>query len=506
MNSVPGYAGGSLVYAGGLLFSTSGNVFDPINLRRLGAYSASGLVAADANAGRVYFLSGNTLLVFDLTTFTSLGQIILPIDPYSATKIVACGTNGVAVATADNLLLIRSRLFPPLSQTDLVTWQSTDANVGIVGSNFTYSITVSNAGPAIATNAILADLLPADATLALAANSQGACSFTNGILRCGLGTLAPGDSITTTVVVQPGNPDEMVNLAWVLGSETTQATSRQTNSVVFDSVLPAVTRLWLNADNLAYDSKRNLLWISTERFGGAVENNLRSISLTSGASRDSFAVGYPLGPIALSADQNYLYAVYVNNQDGLNYTPDNYLRRLNLNSAAFDEDFVVADALGQQDSVVDLIGLANYPSAIVAARGGANGNVAIYENGSAILTTPSGDGPGKLEVNPSINSRLYMLEGGYGQDSFVRLSVGAGGITELPGSDLIALPVSPDNPTTSQIRYGGGLLFSDIGMVANPEALTNVTRLPAVGPVQTIRVWPCLLPCPQWSGVDADGL
>jgi hypothetical protein len=41
--------------------------------------------------------------------------------------------------------------------------------------------------------------------------------------------------------------------------------------------------------------------------------------------------------IALSADQNYLYAAYVNDQDGLNYTPDNYIRRANLASNAIDE-------------------------------------------------------------------------------------------------------------------------------------------------------------------------
>ena len=470
VRGVPGFPSGSTIYEGGLLFGSSGDVYEPINAQHLGSYGATGLVAADANSGRVYFLSGNTLSVFDLTTFAPVGQISLPLSG-SATKILACGTNGVAVATPNQLLLVQSHLFPPPAQADLIVNQLTGANVGVVGSNFTYTITVSNAGPATVTNAILADLVPADSVFVSATNSQSAGSLTNSILRCALGVMAPGDSVTTTLITQPGTPGTSVNRAWVIGDGLNLAngTSLQTNSVVFGPVLPAVTRLWLNADDMAYDTNRSLLWICTERFGGALENNLRSINLTNGLTQGSFPVGNPMNPIALSADQNYLYAAY---PVGPTYNRGSYLIRLNQLTSKIDENFHVVDPVNQEDPVADLIGLPTYPSDIVASRNGVNGDTVVYENGVVIRRSATGQGGGLLEINPSIPSRIYMSAGG----NVFPLSVTSTNVTELPGSVSIG---------GSRIRFGAGLLFSDSGGVVDPEALTNTAQLPASGLVQT---------------------
>src|SRR6185369_12780460 len=48
-------------------------------------------------------------------------------------------------------------------------------------------------------------------------------------------------------------------------------------------------------------------------------------------------------------------------------------------------------------------------------------------------------------------------------------------------SVLFALPTTPENPVATDIRFGGGLLFSDIGIVANPETMDRVTQLPVAG-------------------------
>lgn len=468
--NVPGFPSGSTIYEGGLLFGSSGDIYEPIHAQHLGSYGASGMITADANADRVYFLSGNTLSVFDLTTFAPVGQINLPLSG-GATKILACGTNGVAVATGNQLLLVQSHLFPPPPAANLMVSQSTGANVGVVGSNFTYTISVSNAGPATVTNAVLADLVPADVVFVLETNSQGSGTLTNGIVRCPLGAMAPGDNVTTTLVLQPGTPGTTVNRAWVIGNGLNLAngTSRQTNTVVFGSVLPAVTRLWLNADDMAYDTNRSLLWICTERFGGALENNLRSISLTNGLPQGVFSVGNPMNHIALSADQNYLYAAY---PVGPPYSPGSYLLRLNQLTSTIDENFHVVDPVNQDDPVADLIGLPTYPSDIVASRNGVNGDVVVYENGAVIRRSATGQGGGYLEINPSISSRIYMSSGG----DFVRESVTSTNVTELPGNLNIG---------GKHIRFGGGLLFSDSGGVADPEALTNTTQLPVSGLVQT---------------------
>jgi uncharacterized repeat protein (TIGR01451 family) len=486
---VPGYTA-RYIYEGGLLFSTTGDVYDPVNLRHLGAYPASGWVAADANEGRVYFLSGGVLQVCDMCTFAEIGQINVPISPGTAFKLLSCGANGLAVATSSQLLLIQSDLTPMPASADLSVTQLTTGGAAIVGSNFVYSLTVSNAGPALAPDVILADLLPADALLVSATNPAGPCSLTNGILRCDLGALAPGTSLTTTLVIQPATPGSMVNLAWVIGDgiNLANAASRMTNTVVFGSVPPAVARLWFNADSLAYDPVRNLLWASSERFGGALATSLRSVNLSNGLPGSVVSLSYPSTKIAISADAQYLYASYFEPSDISSEYPNTYgthIARANLLSGAVDLTFPPVDSALGADILVDMIGTASYPGGIAVASLGLNSDVGVYVNGRAIRTTLSGQGPGKLEVNPEIKTRLYMLMGNYDYNAgasisiynFVRMDVGSSAIAVLPGSDLIGV--------AGDIRFGNGLLFSDIGVVANAEAVTNVAELPAVGLVQT---------------------
>ena len=485
----PGYDA-RFVYENGLLFGTSGDVYDPANLRHLGAYPTNGLVAANASADRVYFLSGNTLLAFELISFRLVGQTALPIKANAATKLARCGPGALAVATANQLLLIQSSVFPAREAANLSVSQSTDNAVATVGSNFVFSVTVSNAGPITATNVILADLLPADAVFIAATNGSGTATVTNGLLRCTLPTLLPGESITTAVVVEPMTPGALVNTAWApgVGLDFGERLSHQTNTVIFGSELPPVTRLWYNAKSLAYDSVRNTLWFTTERFGGALESCLRSINLGKGLPVGVLPLNYPTGKIACSANANYLYASYFVPDDRIgagNNDVLNYIARANLLNGTIDLNFPVLDAANQHQVAFDMIGMAKYPNDIVLARAGLNADVALYEGAVAIRSTRSGEGPGKLEVNPSISDRLYMLVGDYGQDSFVRLDVGSRPIALLPGEDVIALPDIPDTPSTGNIRFANGWLFSDIGVVADPEAMTNVTRLPAVGLVET---------------------
>lgn len=77
-----------------------------------------------------------------------------------------------------------------------------------MGQSVTYTVTVSNAGPSDATSVVLTDTLPKDATIVSAMDSLGASlATTNGTLTDDLGTVASGDSVTLTIVVQPGAGD-----------------------------------------------------------------------------------------------------------------------------------------------------------------------------------------------------------------------------------------------------------------------------------------------------------
>jgi len=81
--------------------------------------------------------------------------------------------------------------------------------------NITYTLTVTNAGPSPAANAIAGDVLPAGTTLVSATPSQGSCTGTSTV-GCSLGTLVAGGSATIVLVVAgPSSSGTVANTATV---------------------------------------------------------------------------------------------------------------------------------------------------------------------------------------------------------------------------------------------------------------------------------------------------
>lgn len=78
----------------------------------------------------------------------------------------------------------------------------------VAGTNLTYTLNVTNAGPSTAPNAVVTDILPAQVSVVSATPSQGSCSGTTvpgdplQPLTCNLGGLASGGGATVTVVVK----------------------------------------------------------------------------------------------------------------------------------------------------------------------------------------------------------------------------------------------------------------------------------------------------------------
>lgn len=100
---------------------------------------------------------------------------------------------------------------------DLSITKSADRDFALVGSNVTYTIVVSNAGPGEATDVVVTDTLPAGTTLVSA--SPGCTGTTT--VTCTLGTLAASASATLELVVQmPSTPGPVSNTASVDTSST----------------------------------------------------------------------------------------------------------------------------------------------------------------------------------------------------------------------------------------------------------------------------------------------
>ncbi|MCI0530279.1 MAG: DUF11 domain-containing protein, partial [Nitrospira sp.] len=99
----------------------------------------------------------------------------------------------------------------------------------LMGQNLTYTITVTNNGPAAATGVTVTDTLPAGVTFVSATPSQGTCSGTSTI-TCALGTLTNGASATITIVVTANTAGTMTNTASVTGNQSDPNTSNNTDS------------------------------------------------------------------------------------------------------------------------------------------------------------------------------------------------------------------------------------------------------------------------------------
>jgi uncharacterized repeat protein (TIGR01451 family) len=99
-----------------------------------------------------------------------------------------------------------------------VTAAATPNPVNVL-SNLTYTVTVSNAGPATATGIWLTNALPSGLTFVSADASQGTCGYTNGVLACAFGVLNATEVASLQLVVLPQTPGTVTNVFTATANE-----------------------------------------------------------------------------------------------------------------------------------------------------------------------------------------------------------------------------------------------------------------------------------------------
>lgn len=109
-----------------------------------------------------------------------------------------------------------------------------------IGSNLTYTVVVNNNGPAVATGVLVSDTPPASATLVSFGASQGSCTLISGTIWCSLGAIAPGESATVTVVVNPTATGTIVNTASAQNDEVDFNTANNSSSASTTVLNPPV--------------------------------------------------------------------------------------------------------------------------------------------------------------------------------------------------------------------------------------------------------------------------
>ncbi|MGE0824918.1 MAG: PQQ-dependent sugar dehydrogenase [Candidatus Binatia bacterium] len=100
-----------------------------------------------------------------------------------------------------------------------------------LGSNLTYSFTVTNAGAALATGGQLSTLLPSNVSFVSASTPSGSCMNANPVI-CTLNPLANGANATVTLVVIPTTCGTLKNVAYVAGDEADPTAGNNTVTTV----------------------------------------------------------------------------------------------------------------------------------------------------------------------------------------------------------------------------------------------------------------------------------
>ena len=105
----------------------------------------------------------------------------------------------------------------------------------VVGNNLTYTIGVTNNGPAAAANVSVTQLLPSGVVFVSASSSQGEFSQAGGVVTASLGKLSYGGSATITVVVLPAITGTITSTASVASEQPDPDPSNNSATVVSQS-------------------------------------------------------------------------------------------------------------------------------------------------------------------------------------------------------------------------------------------------------------------------------
>jgi uncharacterized repeat protein (TIGR01451 family) len=172
------------------------------------------LAASGLPSGASASFNPTPIIISDATAKTATLTIsTTAASPLGNNTITITASSGMNMHTAQ----VGLNIISPTS-VDLALTKTASPNPGQVGMNLSYRITVTNNGPAMATNVTAMDTLPSGITFVSSSTTQGACAGT-GTVSCGLGSLSSGASAVITIVVAPTAPGTITNSATVNSSE-----------------------------------------------------------------------------------------------------------------------------------------------------------------------------------------------------------------------------------------------------------------------------------------------
>ena len=178
--------------------------------------------------------TANFTLVLQVNSGTPSGTSITETDTANASNIVPGLTTNKASATV---------IVGAGTSADMAIVKTGSPNPVTQGTPLTYTLAVTNNGPASATNVIVTDSLPSSVTYLSSNTTQGSCSEAGGTVTCMLGTMANAGTATVTILTIPGTAGIIANTATVTADQTDSNQANNTSTWNETVTAPTSVRL-----------------------------------------------------------------------------------------------------------------------------------------------------------------------------------------------------------------------------------------------------------------------
>jgi len=178
-------------------------------------------VGASASQGQWTFNNGTVNCYVGTLGAASSATVSIFVTPAAAgqfTSLAGAFANEFDPVPGDNIASASTTVVIPKAALSLGVSDSPDPVT--VGSNLTYTLSITNSGPQTATGVVVTNVLPAGVSFASASSSQGQCTFSAGVITCSLGALGAGSSAAVTIVVTAITTGQITNAAGVFAIET----------------------------------------------------------------------------------------------------------------------------------------------------------------------------------------------------------------------------------------------------------------------------------------------
>ena len=469
-----------IVQAGGLVYCPPGQVADPTNRILLATFSPGGeRIAPDSALSRAFIAGYSTTNYFiqahDTKTFLPLKKLLIPPGGGTITDLIRYGSNGLAMHTSlDFLYLIESPLlFPSGSPADLQLAQDHAPEPPLLGSNLTYTIFVTNAGPAAAFETTITDNLPTNSIFVGATLSQGFWTNEIGIIRAEAGYVPAGATVTLTVTVRPTIAGAMANRAFVVANEND---TNLLNNVATDSTYVRINlapdsyaSISLTTRKLVFDSVTDRLYASIPGSVPGLGNQLIPIDpgnglveagWNAGNEPDSLAIIPPGGKIYAAVNTNYL------------------IRRINLASHGTELSFAINSNAPPADYTVEdfaVIPGTTDALGVLRLQYGFNSEIAVYDNGTPRTNVGFAGGDNYAESIEAGADGTSIYFQSYGGQGFRRYAVDAQGASQIYADTSITPFQSARHWKSVDTR-----LFGSDGVIIDPIAPKIIATVPGI--------------------------